>query len=692
MNAQSVACAIKAQRWMLLCLCLAVGVSGVAQNSPDILWMQPGHTGWVTAISFSPDGRYLASASIDGTVKLWRLEDGSMRTIGVHASRVESLAFSPDGAYLVSCSSYSDNTIRLWRVSDGELVRNFRGHSDAAYSVAFSPDGQLIASGGGYADRTIRLWRVSDGAQVGELRGHTGIVYSVAFSPDGAYLASGSEDRTIQVWRLSDGTPIRTFTGHNGPVYSVDFSPDGQYLVSGSGDHTVRLWRLSDLQMRVFSGHSDAVTSVRFSPDGQLIASGGSRTLRLWRVADGQMRLLFQGVWTGFMAIDFSPDGEAVAMGHGTEVSLWNVQTGMRERTLTREAAGTPLAFSLSECWLATGISGRVDFWRVSDGSMLRTWNLRPMANPIAFSRDLSLLAAIEGSFASVWRVSDGARLLENLRGPLEWVMEADFSPDNALIALGGSYLEQPDPDITPTRYGGILVVNLNGAQVYSDLRAHDGSIEKVRFSPNGELLASLGLEGTIVVRRASDGVHLYRLYAPWGDHLRSFAFSPDSRLLASGGDGIARIWHAADGALLQTFAHPGIVLAVEFSPDGQFLVTVCARREDDIREIRFWRLADGALVHRYDRETGARDMHLLFAPNGRFFAYWRDGTLVVARSPLWQVGDANNDGCVDDADLLAVLFEWGQMGGNLTADMNSDCVVDEADLFIVLFHLGSGC
>ncbi len=314
------------------------------------------------------------------------------------------------------------------------------------------------------------------------------------------------------------------------------------------------------------------------------------------------------------------------------------------------------------------------------------------MAVPIAFSRDLSLLVARGGAFASVWRVSDGVRLMEGLRDPLLYVLDADFSPDNALLVLGGEYYDYDSGEV-PREYGGITVLNtVNGTQPFSDLRSHEYGIKRVRFSPNGAFLASLGIEGTIVVRRASDGVLLYRLLEAWEDGLLSFAFSPDSRLLASCGTEIVRVWSVADGALLQTFIHPGYVSAVEFSPDGQFLVTIGTRGDDSIWEIRFWRLADGALVHRYDRETGAGGMHLLFSPNGRLFAYWRDGTLVVARSPLWQVGDANNDGCVDDADLLAALVEWGQTGGNLTADMNSDCVVDEADLLIVLSHFGSGC
>jgi WD40 repeat protein len=168
-------------------------------------------------------------------------------------------------------------------------------------------------------------------------------------------------------------------------------------------------------------------------------------------------------------------------------------------------------------------------------------------------------------------------------------------------------------------------------------------------------------------------------------------SFSPDGSLLASGsGDYTIRLWRVSDGALVRTLTgHTGGVTSVSFSPDGSLLAS---RGEWYDYTIRLWRVADGALLQTYDQETGTSIPSVRFSPNGRLFGYGRrDATVVVARNPFWQNGDVNGDGCVDDADLLAVLFAFGQSGADL-ADLNGDGVVDDADLLEVLFNFGSGC
>jgi len=133
---------------------------------------------------------------------------------------------------------------------------------------------------------------------------------------------------------------------------------------------------------------------------------------------------------------------------------------------------------------------------------------------------------------------------------------------------------------------------------------------------------------------------------------------------------------------------HFGSVNSVAFSPDGSLMASGSSGT------IRLWRVSDGALVQTYDQETGTAVLSIQFSPNGQLFGYGRlDATVVVARNPFARrEGDVNGDGCVDDSDLLAVLFAFGNTGSSLPEDLNRDGTVDDADLLEVLFNFGAGC
>ncbi|OUL27508.1 WD40 repeat domain-containing protein, partial [Nostoc sp. 106C] len=150
---------------------------------------------------------------------------------------VWSVSFSPDGKTIASASD--DNTIKLWSL-DGKELKTFKGHSDSVSWASFSPDGKTIASTG--RDKTIKLWNL-DGKELKTFKGHSDWVWGVSFSPDGQTIASASADKTIKLWSL-DGKELKTFKRHSDGVSSVSFSPDGKTITSASRDHTVILWDL----------------------------------------------------------------------------------------------------------------------------------------------------------------------------------------------------------------------------------------------------------------------------------------------------------------------------------------------------------------------------------------------------------------------------------------------------------------
>jgi WD40 repeat protein len=299
-----------------------------------------GHRGRIFRLVYSPDGRRLASASEDRTVKVWDTSTGELlRTLEGHTANVCGLAFSPDGKRIASAAGgrgelpNEPGEVIVWDALTGKSAVVIRGHTGAVYGVAFSPDGTRIASAG--SDRTVKVWDAATGKEALTLAGHSGNVYTVAFSPDGTRLASASGDfhqakfGEMKVWDAITGKESYTITGHKGAVYTVMFRPDGRYLASTGGDQTLGVWEVATgRQVLSLTGHEGPVYSVAFSPDGRrLVSAGSDHTARLWNAVTGQEILALPGHPEQFTVVAFSPDGKRIASacGSGSTVMTWDV-------------------------------------------------------------------------------------------------------------------------------------------------------------------------------------------------------------------------------------------------------------------------------------------------------------------------------------------------------------------------------
>ncbi|MCP4347169.1 MAG: AAA family ATPase, partial [Desulfobacterales bacterium] len=173
----------------------------------------------------------------------WESETGSLvRTLSGHSSLVLSVSYSPDGKFIASGSSGS--TVKVWESETGSLVRTLSGHSSPVWSVSYSPDGKFIASGSD--DSTVKVWESETGTLVRTLSDHSSLVLSVGYSPDGKFIASGSYDKTVKVWESKTGSLVRTLSGHSSTVLSVSYSPDGKFIASRSYDNTMKVWDIDN--------------------------------------------------------------------------------------------------------------------------------------------------------------------------------------------------------------------------------------------------------------------------------------------------------------------------------------------------------------------------------------------------------------------------------------------------------------
>jgi WD40 repeat protein/energy-coupling factor transporter ATP-binding protein EcfA2 len=524
-----------------------------------------GHNMRVTSVSFSRDGRTLASGSRDNTIKLWNIRTGKeIRTLQGHNSRVSSVSFSRDGKTLASGSD--DKTIKLWNVETGQEIRTFKGHNSIVYSVSFSRDGKTLASGSD--DKTIKLWNVETGQEIRTFKGHNGSVFSVSFSPDGKTLATSSGDNTIKLWNVETGQEIRTLSGHNSFVYSVNFSSDGKTLVTGSGDNTIKLWNVETGQeIRTLSGHNSFVRSVSFSSDGKTLATGsGDKTIKLWNIETGQEIRTFKGHNKPISSVSFSSNGKTLATGSDDKtIKLWNVETGQEIRTLKGHNGSVfSVNFSSDGKTLATGSDDKtIKLWNVETGQEIRTLqgHNKPVTS-VSFSRDGRTLAS--GSWDNtikLWDIETGQEI-RTLSGHNGYVYSVSFSPDGKTLATGSG-------DKT------IKLWNVETGQAIRTLKGHNGSVFSVNFSSDGKTLATGSDDKTIKLWNGSTGQAIRTLS---GDNSIVFSvnFSSDGKTLATGSDDkTIKLWNVETGKEIHTLTgHDRSVTSVSFSPDGKTLAS----------------------------------------------------------------------------------------------------------------------
>lgn len=502
------------------------------------------HKDQINNISLSPDGKMIASASDDTTVKLWYLDGTPPKTLTGHKEKVNNVSFSSDGKLIASASD--DQTIKVWSL-DGKELKTLKEHTDRVKNVSFSPDSKVIASV--TDDQTVTLWSL-DGKLIQTLTGHEDRVSSVSFSSDSNMIATVSDDKTFKLWSWNQQDEsfelLKTISGHTLGILDIIFSSDNRTIATASFDGTVKLWRKNERQeLRQFIAHQKPIRKVSISLDSSIIATASDdKTVKLWNQQGEELRTL---------------------TGHKDEVLSVSLSS-ILPPPLTKEDYGGIIATASAD--------KTVKLWNL-EGKEIKKLDskFQPKESiwDVSFSHNGQLIAATIDNQVQLWNRE--GKPIGVLSGHNALVRSISFSPIPPTPLTKGDYEEII---ATASRDNTVKLWHLKGQkwQAFRTLKGHTDWLTSVSFSPDGKTIASTSLDRTIKLWNLN-GELLHSLSGHQG-RVTSVSFNHEGDTIATGSaDQTIKLWHVKDGKEIQTLTgHKDEVNSISYSSDGTFLIS----------------------------------------------------------------------------------------------------------------------
>ncbi len=584
-----------------------------------------GHIQKVTHVAFSADGRWVATASLDRSIKIWDVDTGKvLKTLDGHKRPIRALTFAPNDEFLASAGS--GGTIYIWNPKTGKHTRPIKAHDRSIRALAITPDGSRLASCSD--DRTIKIWDVKTRKLIRNLNGkgqwHKYPITCLAFGRKGALLAAGDEGRRIRVWDTATGEVGLSLKGHKHWVSSLTFSRNGTKLASGSWDRTVRIWDMAQKQRPVvLRGHEHPVRGLAFNPEATKLASVDStNTVKVWNLRDAVDPQTLPGQPGSVRTVSFSRDGQFLAaVRFGLPSDTINPIVALHNGPITCLGLMPHGKMAVSG---GSGVNsegdttGELIFWDVaSQESKNRITIPDEPVRVVAVSPEGSLVACgTEGSNVHVIEPGSPAKRTL-LKGHSSRVLSLNFHPSEKWLASASA-------DST------VKIWDVKTQKIVRELKGHKGPVRSVRFSPDGRYVASAGVDRVVRIWKTASGKLLHELKGHEAE-VNALAFHPNDNILASGSDdNLIVLWNYVTGKRQRDLrGHDDSIRCLVFSAKGKRLASGSSDRL-----VKLWDIDVGLATLTVQGHT-APVTGLVFTPdNTRLLSASEDQTVQILEAP----------------------------------------------------------